>query len=128
VQQLYYCYSEDREWNWLWEWFWNPVMLPRVNRPWGKICFSFPELGRVETGWEEVVMSLWRQHYRILISQGDVKLKPDGKYFITKKICQRGDTSSVREPTCQVPILSGRSSAVLKPLLCAQPVLLCHAS
>lgn len=29
----------------------------------GKNRFSFPEIGRVGTGWEEVVMNLWRQPY-----------------------------------------------------------------
>lgn len=29
----------------------------------GKNCFSFPEIGGVGTGWEEVVMNLWRQQY-----------------------------------------------------------------
>lgn len=29
----------------------------------GKNRFSFPEIGWVGTGWEEVVMNLWRQQY-----------------------------------------------------------------
>lgn len=29
----------------------------------GENCYSFPEIGRVGMGWEEVVMNLWRQQY-----------------------------------------------------------------
>lgn len=63
MQHLYYYYSEDRYWNWLWDWFWKSCYVAMSKQALGRNCYSFPEIGRVGMGWEEVVMNLWRQQY-----------------------------------------------------------------
>lgn len=105
VRHLHYYCSEDRYWNWLWDCFWKPCYVARGKQTLGgKIAFHFPEIGRVETGWGEVVVSLWRQRY--LHPHQPVMCQVETRWqTVHHKGCHQGEglTESEVGGTCLVP-------------------------
>lgn len=79
--------------------FGNPVMLLRVNRSWGETAFSFPEIGRVGMGQEEVVMNLWRQQHPNPCQPGRCQVETRWELFYHRRHHQWEGTSWVRGST-----------------------------
>lgn len=89
--------------------FGNPVMLLWVNRPQGKNCFSFPEMGRIGMGWEEVVMNLWRRQYLYPHQPGRWQVETRWQIFYRKRHPTVGGRVLVQEVR-----LSGANTPVVR--------------
>lgn len=110
--------------------FGNPVMLLWVNRPQGKNCFSFPEIGRIGMGWEDVVMNLWRQQHPYPHRPGRCQAETRWQIFYRKRNPSAGGTVLVQEVCmsgANTPLVRNGSQPFLSSYcVLSQPVMRYH--